>query len=495
MMRGLMHHHDFRAYLLSCCPLSLCTCQRLVGRHPLSLCSLLTLQSSGYCLPPLLSLHIFFAILRLTCNVRELVPYQSSTCSAWNFSLQPLYGVHECSSDSLNLSKPHNIVIHTGGGRAHLFPYNEVIPHAMHTLDSYKPSSVFSYVDHVHHTSAPLFCVDDGYVIATVPFQNFIPHISVSAAMKIARHHKIPIGSHVPKNQLMGYFADHNCPNCTEFVSVFLVKGLKDTTHDKSNKVIHSENMPTLPSEDINSADFPPPPLTPSLTNKIITDFCNDCTPNMFQEAGCAICGQLTPISKLSKLRAMKGFLGILEAKGVTRVECRSMMDPIRELRGPVIDHRCDKICLACRSSIRKSKVPEHALANGLWIGEVPEVLSNLRFIEKLLIARLRHNCCFVRVASGMRKMTSHVVAFQAPIPKLYHALPPPIEDIDEVLAILFTGPTKPTQKDFERTPLLVRRNAVAKALEWLKLNHVDYKDLEISYEMHVIQRMTLLFQ
>ena len=31
--------------------------------------------------------------------------------------------------------------------------------------------------------------------------------------------------------------------------------------------------------------------------------------------------------------------------------------------------------------------------------------------------------------------------------------------------------------------PLLVRRNNVVKALEWLKLNHVDYKYLEISYE------------
>ena len=100
------------------------------------------------------------------------------------------------------------------------------------------------------------------------------------------------------------------------------------------------------------------------------------------------------------------------------------------------------------------------------WIGKVPPELLELRFIEKLLIARLRHNCCFVRVASGMRKMTSHVVAFQSPTPKMYETLPPPVEDLDEVLAILFTGPTKPTQKDFERTPLLVRRNAVARALE-----------------------------
>ncbi|KAF8227143.1 hypothetical protein L208DRAFT_1122217, partial [Tricholoma matsutake] len=79
--------------------------------------------------------------------------------------------------------------------------------------------------------------------------------------------------------------------------------------------------------------------------------------------------------------------------------------------------------------------------------------------------------------------MASHVIAFQSPVPKVYHQLPPPMEDLDEVLAILFTGPCKPTDKEFKCTPLLVRWKQVAHALEWLKLNHADYADLEISYD------------
>ncbi|TFK65378.1 hypothetical protein BDN72DRAFT_731530, partial [Pluteus cervinus] len=54
---------------------------------------------------------------------------------------------------------------------------------------------------------------------------------------------------------------------------------------------------------------------------------------------------------------------------------------------------------------------------------------------------------------------------------------------MDEVLSILFTGPIQPTEKDFARTPLLVRRNKVIEALEWLKLNHRDYDDIEISLD------------
>ena len=78
--------------------------------------------------------------------------------------------------------------------------------------------------------------------------------------------------------------------------------------------------------------------------------------------------------------------------------------------------------------------------------------------------------------------MASHVVAFESPVPKVYHCLPPPMENLDEVLAVLFTGLCKPTEREFQRTPLLVRRKYVTCALEWLKLNHSDYADLKIAY-------------
>ncbi|KAF8220467.1 hypothetical protein L208DRAFT_1333555 [Tricholoma matsutake] len=79
--------------------------------------------------------------------------------------------------------------------------------------------------------------------------------------------------------------------------------------------------------------------------------------------------------------------------------------------------------------------------------------------------------------------MVLHVIAFESPVPKVYHRLSPPVEDLDEVLAVLFTGPCKPTKKEYQCTPLLVRHKNVARALEWLKLNHADYADLEISYK------------
>ena len=52
--------------------------------------------------------------------------------------------------------------------------------------------------------------------------------------------------------------------------------------------------------------------------------------------------------------------------------------------------------------------------------------------------------------------MHANAITFHNPVAKIYDTLPPPIEDLHEVLAVMFTGPCQPTQKDVQRTPLLV---------------------------------------
>jgi len=185
---------------------------------------------------------------------------------------------------------------------------------------------------------------------------------------------------------------------------------------------------------------------------------------------------------ELFKLSDAKN-LEILSSDGRTRVERKKESDPILEIESPVLADKCDKICKHCIKSLNKKKVPLFALANGIWLGEVPEELKSLTYAEQLLVARVRHNRCIVRVSSGMRKMRANAVTFANPMPKIYNVLPPPVEELDDVLAFIYTGPCKPTKSDFERTPLLVRRKKVSAALEWLKLNHCDYHDLEILQE------------
>lgn len=103
------------------------------------------------------------------------------------------------------------------------------------------------------------------------------------------------------------------------------------------------------------------------------------------------------------------------------------------------------------------------SLARGLWIGEVPPQLQGLSYFERLLMCRVRYNRCVFRVSTGsskiagMAKMVANTITFKHPMQKIYTVLPPPVHELDDVIAFIYTGPCKPTPKDFERTPLLVR--------------------------------------
>jgi hypothetical protein len=316
-------------------------------------------------------------------------------------------------------------------------------------------------------------------------------------------HGGIQPGAQATVAHLKSLFEEHVCDVCCAHVAIISVlpsfkdhmqmskrNGLKRKTDDEKQLIQEQTQLRVAKhhsaKNDMNfdtcdlASIFPPPPVDKILSHKIIEAACSKLKPESFEEKGCAVCGQLVPISLLSRLSAVKSYLHILEAPGFTRQERHKVSDRIGEY--PLaIDHSCQHICNSCRAALRLGKVPKMALARGLWLGQIPEVLCNLRYVEKMLVARVRHSFCSIRVASGMRKMKAHAISYQQPLPKVYNILPPPKADIEEVLAIMFTGPCKPTSSDFQRTPFLVRWNHVKLALEWLILNHSDYDNVSLS--------------
>lgn len=249
------------------------------------------------------------------------------------------------------------------------------------------------------------------------------------------------------------------------------------------NKKIAKDNMKKFIARKERQTKFPPPPPSKLLIHRIISKFCKETSPDSFIETGCAVCGELRPISELTLLDQTKSDITLLVGEDVTRLQRRKVSDPILEIKGPILDMNCKHICVDCESSLISGKIPLRSLANGLWIGDIPDELKDLSFAERILIAKVRHNRCVMRVSSGRIRMRANAVMFSNPTVKVYHKLPPTLDELDEVLAFVYIGTCKPTDADFERTPMLVRRNKIANALEWLKLNHCDYADLEISKE------------
>ncbi len=247
----------------------------------------------------------------------------------------------------------------------------------------------------------------------------------------------------------------------------------------------HETNMNPNSGDQLNINDpFPPPPITEETQHRIISNYCKDMDTANFHESGCAVCGALTLIhlsvsTKELSFEYLKEF-----AESITRKERKDVTDPVQPVDGPVIDQKCKIVCQDCAESVRRRKLPKKALANGLWLGEVPKELSDLTFAEQLLIARVRINRFAVKVESGMHKTKCNIIAFQNPVPQIYDTLPPPTSDIEETFAVMFIRSKPPAEKDFDEVPVYnVRRTKVQEALEWLKLNHVDYENVFISHE------------
>ena len=382
-----------------------------------------------------------------------------------------------------------------GGRGAKTLTYTDLQQYIL--LSAVKDGSCYEYrfFNQVPFEDLSSFASHNNIVVAQVPLAKLVPFLTKRDAKSVLRVHgksKLFREHDVHSDVVQSALHSHHCNACVSMVSVFTTVATASARSKAASKKYYAKQSTVVQvassgaDSDIpaTGSEYPPPPPSDELSMRIIRDFCLDTSPAKFEEAGCAVCGLLSPLSTLKPLKSVENQLHVLELCGVTRSERLSAMDPVGDVSGPVLSKSCDQICDSCRSSVRDYKVPRNALATGLWVGDVPPVLSDLRFVERLLVAKVRHNVCFVKVASGQRKLISHAVAFESPVHKIYTKLPPPREDMDDVLAILFTGPVRPMKEQYLRTPLLVRHKAVVKALEWLKLNHQDYEDLEIDYEL-----------
>ncbi|RDX50984.1 hypothetical protein OH76DRAFT_1348108, partial [Lentinus brumalis] len=244
------------------------------------------------------------------------------------------------------------------------------------------------------------------------------------------------------------------------------------------------DNQPEVP--------FPLSPLSAEDKVRIAMAWSDKFHSSEIREKPCAVCGRLTVLSALHTVDRNSLNLDPLNRNG-ERVALREAPGARpSELHGPILYHDAVRsfagktvmdICVPCERGLQRGNLPSHALANGLFVGDmtVPAELRDLTFAEKLVIARRRHNAFMVEVRHGQHKMRANAVAFSQPVGELYSTLPPPRKELDEYLVILFTHPCKPTKDLLGRTPFVIRHNVVLRALDWLKLNSFEYADVEIS--------------
>ncbi|KAF9781684.1 hypothetical protein BJ322DRAFT_1010678, partial [Thelephora terrestris] len=124
-------------------------------------------------------------------------------------------------------------------------------------------------------------------------------------------------------------------------------------------------------------------------------------------------------------------------------------------------------------------------------IGPVPDELKDLTLVEEIIVARSRAKLCVVKLQDHrgdvelptvQRGIKGHVIVFPQHPEALSNVMPAPLSDIVALVCVIFCGSMKPSLQWLKEKarPLVVRREAVLKALEWLRMHNPLYRDIII---------------
>ena len=131
-------------------------------------------------------------------------------------------------------------------------------------------------------------------------------------------------------SDLISLVETHHCPKCNTYFTVFAQKEQTVKIHSAEYRTKQNQSKRKFyvqkkvnakfyvaPSEiDVPKTTFPPcqESISSDLQLRIIRDFCKELEPSSFEEAGCAVCGQLTLRRDLVPLGSVGNMLHILEA-------------------------------------------------------------------------------------------------------------------------------------------------------------------------------------
>ncbi|EAU82081.2 hypothetical protein CC1G_09683 [Coprinopsis cinerea okayama7 len=320
-----------------------------------------------------------------------------------------------------------------------------------------------------------LVCID-------VPYKVLYSRLTKRGLLEVSKRHNLTFPMYWGRMKALEQLLGHVCHDgCRPSRPVFRVEA-PNPRRRKHQQLEPDDDLPFkwMPFEYEPGVEYPPGPTTIKDIARCVGAHTEALKPEFIEEFPCAVCGQLHKRFELRPFHKEQYSMDLLSDNSGTRRERRHASEPIQPLEGPVLLPDANHICSGCSTSLAKKRIPKFALANGFWVGQVPPELQDLTLGEKALVSRVRRNRSLVRVSKGHYKMVANVISWPNPVVKVYSALPPPREDLDDVLAIIFTGTEPPTEEDSKRSPLLVRRRKVLAALEWLKLNHTEYEEILI---------------
>ncbi|KAI9574225.1 hypothetical protein HD554DRAFT_1996599, partial [Boletus coccyginus] len=109
-------------------------------------------------------------------------------------------------------------------------------------------------------------------------------------------------------------------------------------------------------------------------------------------------------------------------------------------------------LCNACKRALEASVTPDLAIANHLYLSDIPEQLTGLTVIEEAMIARCARSC-IIQLREGVNTLApnvqrgtrGHIIVLPQQPELILDLLPPSVEQLSTFICVLFVGSQTPS--------------------------------------------------
>ncbi|KAJ3764598.1 hypothetical protein FB446DRAFT_799876, partial [Lentinula raphanica] len=127
-----------------------------------------------------------------------------------------------------------------------------------------------------------------------------------------------------------------------------------------------------------------------------------------------------------------------------------------------------------------------------MYVGPVPDELSNLSIVEEAMISRCRSKCWIIQLKedqsstpseTSQRALKGNIIIYPQKVSQVASVLPPNLDELASPICVVFVGSKRPSDEWLRKhaKPLAIRPGRVLKALLWLKAHNPLYRDIVIN--------------
>lgn len=168
----------------------------------------------------------------------------------------------------------------------------------------------------------------------------------------------------------------------------------------------------------------------------------------------CSFCNHSELVGDVSHYTSQELDITLLES-AVSQLRDRYKVPEIQSHRLVNNLFQACRSCKRCISGSRFVELPFLSWANGCWIGDRPDELSDLTYVEELVISRAHTTKSWFKLTAGpidQRAAHGNVCIHPHEITNLAKTLPRPISSLyDEIVVIFVSGKQAATADRFER--------------------------------------------